>query len=800
MVTTPAPTITTHDVSGVETPAVPTGWKYRDPADVSVFLFVGGLNAQKLELGVHYSLTSTDPELNGGTVTILAGGVPLGGWPADSRLVVRRLTPRRQGTALPDIEGHKPRATERALDRQMRIAEEDRDDLALAIKVQPGETPPDPRDIVEAFNKANKDLVNTELAPTSPAVFDEPVAANVILDKPHVPERFGATPGMIEGLADATTVIQRMLDATQQDEKDKKKPLEFGAGTFVFDGAAVVDLGNYDGSVLSIRGASNNGTRLLADRLNAEGGIKIVRPFNMEHVDIRDVALCSTLTQDPDVIPDADFSAARHNNRLIWITTDLVPGAPGYGVQQDISVRLSNIHVHGIGPNSGEAHYVGVWGEAPIRIDYAWYPQIYNLQLRGIFWREFEACVFGNNQHGLLMNHCYAPEIVNPLIEGYWDRAIANIGKEVGATDADKFALRWEGGRVIGGIIAGANDGIYLSHAYGAGTTLKSPGFHVIGTHLNNRRFNFRANGHRQIIGSGVQMYTQYLPAPKAGYANPAETAPGSGVYDPATVEPLPAAWYIADGGDFDDTGSQYLEPGRYVNDDDAYCFVRLENEVTGAKITAPRLNAGGIAVRVGAGQVSRSVQMIQPQRGGVRIDSGEYAWAPMKEVVDKTAVGGRVTWEETLQGVFDKHELTSRTNDGNASPVHALVRRRADFATVANAILAYYSVEGLNKAGALKVTAALASNWIDNTAGAETSEAKLYAMVAGVLTDFLTLHGASGWVLVQRGMKLNGNVGFYGTNPVAKPSLPVAATDAASTQTLANALRSALVTLGLAG
>ena len=623
-----------------------------------------------------------------------------------------------------------------ALNRAMALAQDARRDVGRALLADFGANVPAPEDVIAAATAvANK--LDASLPATSPAVDASPYSANVILDKPHIPERFGATPAMLNGLADATAVIQRMLDATQQAEKDKLKPVEFGPGTFVFDGPAVIDLGNYDGSVLSIRGASNNGTRLLADRLNAEGGIKIVRPFNMEHVDIRDVALCSTLTQDPDVIPDADFSAARHNNRLIWITTDLVPGAPGYGVQQDISVRLSNIHVHGIGPNSGEAHYVGVWGEAPIRIDYAWYPQIYNLHLRGIFWREFEACVFGNNQHGLLMNHCYAPEIVNPLIEGYWDRAIANIGKEVGATDAEKFALRWEGGRVIGGIIAGANDGIYLSHAYGPKTTLKSPGFHVIGTHLNNRRFNFRSNGHRQIVGSGVQMHTQYLPAPKIGLANPVETHLGSGFYDPATVEPLPAAWYIDDGGDFDDTGSQYLEPGRYVSDNDAYCFYRFENEVTGAKVTAPRLNAGGIAVRVGAGQLSRSIQVTQPQRGGVRIESGEYAWAALKDVAGPGA--SKVAWAELEQTLSDKHTITSRTADINQSPVHALRRHRPDYAAPADGTLGYYSFEALNTAGSPITTMVMQSKWLNSTAGAEASGFDLFALFGGALTNFLS-------------------------------------------------------------
>jgi hypothetical protein len=44
-----------------------------------------------------------------------------------------------------------------------------------------------------------------------------------------------------------------------------------------------------------------------------------------------------------------------------------------------------------------------------------------------------------------------------------------------------------------------------------------------------------------------------------------------------------------------------------------------------------------------------------------------------------------------------------------------------------------------------------------------------------------------------------DGKVAFAGATPVTPPTLPAAATDAASTQALANALRSALIALGLA-
>ena len=40
--------------------------------------------------------------------------------------------------------------------------------------------------------------------------------------------------------------------------------------------------------------------------------------------------------------------------------------------------------------------------------------------------------------------------------------------------------------------------------------------------------------------------------------------------------------------------------------------------------------------------------------------------------------------------------------------------------------------------------------------------------------------------------------ISFYGANPIVRPTVPAAATDAATTQALANALRTALINLGL--
>lgn len=138
MTTTPRPSITTFPLSGATTGPFATGWRFAVAADVQVWVEIASEPQAPLMLGPDYSVTASDPATNGGTVQLSASVIPDGGWPSAARLILRRRTARRQATALPDIEGHKPRATERALDKQMLIAEEDRDDIDRALLLQPG--------------------------------------------------------------------------------------------------------------------------------------------------------------------------------------------------------------------------------------------------------------------------------------------------------------------------------------------------------------------------------------------------------------------------------------------------------------------------------------------------------------------------------------------------------------------------------------------------------------------------------------------------------------------------------------
>ncbi len=216
MTTTPSPTINVLVPEGTAIGPWPTGWTYADPDDVWIYIETGGEPGPDLVLDVDYTLTGSNPRENGGEVNLSPAAVPVGGWRPEgqdrTRLIVRRWTSRRQGVALPDAEGHKPRATEMALDRAMRIAEELSDQQDLAVVVPPGGVPPTAADL-EAAAQAGA------LAAAAAAVAQQ--AAGQVFDKAN-----RGLDNVATQREDASAVAVPELDWRQA---QPRRPIEFGA-------------------------------------------------------------------------------------------------------------------------------------------------------------------------------------------------------------------------------------------------------------------------------------------------------------------------------------------------------------------------------------------------------------------------------------------------------------------------------------------------------------------------------------------------------------------------------------------
>lgn len=141
MTTTPAPSIAASPLTGTATGPFPTGFKYGAAAEVRVYLELAGVRQPDLTLDTDYTVTGATPLVDGGTVTLDASVVPADGWDeeAGDRVVILRRTVKSQALALPNAEGHKPKATEAVLDKLMRAAEEGADQLERAATTPAGE-------------------------------------------------------------------------------------------------------------------------------------------------------------------------------------------------------------------------------------------------------------------------------------------------------------------------------------------------------------------------------------------------------------------------------------------------------------------------------------------------------------------------------------------------------------------------------------------------------------------------------------------------------------------------------------
>ena len=208
MTTTPIPSITTWPLTASEVGPFATSWRYGEPDDVSVVLIVGGIEGAALTRGVDYTLTASAPLVSGGTVTLSVALVPPGGW-IDAKVALKRRTTLRQSLALPDTEGHKPRATEAAFDKAMRIAQELADDQQQALRAAAGDAlaalPFDRAGRFLAFDAERQPIAALGTVPGVPAT----AAAALLLDDAtfgDMRQTLGADKG--ENVSQALTAAQ----------------------------------------------------------------------------------------------------------------------------------------------------------------------------------------------------------------------------------------------------------------------------------------------------------------------------------------------------------------------------------------------------------------------------------------------------------------------------------------------------------------------------------------------------------------------------------------------------------------
>lgn len=193
------------------------------------------------------------------------------------------------------------------------------------------------------------------------------------------------------------------------------------------------------------------------------------------------------------------------------------------------------------------------------------------------------------------------------------------------------------------------------------------------------------------------------------------------------------------------------------TNSSTAAPLVRLEQNVSGA---ADALQV--VSGTASAGQVQTRFTVAAGTAGVVWADTGQLMW---KRGIEARDPSGSVL-----------SRISARGDDGvaNPSPVHH-DRLGIEFRTYAGSGTSYWPKRIFHTGNQLKVQGSATVTGLDTAPG---------TWVDGMTFEFNT--GTA-------------RIGFFGATPVGKQTVSAAATDAATTQTLANSLRTALVNLGLA-
>ena len=136
-----AVTETVYALAGTALGPFASVWLCEDLTQLDVWLDIGtgpGLLASNL-----YTVAGVAPLTSGLNVTLLAGAIPAPGpnWPANSRVILRRVTPQNQPTSLGTAVGFNPSNYEAAIDHLDRQIQEASYAIGHTLRAPPGDYP-----------------------------------------------------------------------------------------------------------------------------------------------------------------------------------------------------------------------------------------------------------------------------------------------------------------------------------------------------------------------------------------------------------------------------------------------------------------------------------------------------------------------------------------------------------------------------------------------------------------------------------------------------------------------------------
>ncbi|MEW4371773.1 glycosyl hydrolase family 28-related protein [Paenibacillus kandeliae] len=523
-----------------------------------------------------------------------------------------------------------------------------------------------------------------------------------------------------DGVTDDSPAIQAAVNDLIQavSNGDTLYSLFFPAGRYLMNSRVSLTLPGtlstklYNG--ISIYGIGNNGSKLIAGANNADGLFKITMPTYKHFVWVRDINFVSNLDQNTGV--------SKNNGIGLWITSPNDPGKVTPGLNSDYTVIVEDCHWHSDKVDEGDAQSrSGVWYRC-LQIDFAYVPIVQRCQFRSPLDSASPTYTGSNHDAAIHMQHCYAPDIRHNTIDGYYAAACRNIGT---VTSTSQASGSWEGGFFVNNLVANALDGLVITHAFTSEPNLYEPGFHLLGNHINVRRFGTRIKYHGLIVISD-------------NYCFVAPSQPGT--------ETLPAVFYLEQATTVNIHGNQFDSTGFYNSDTNASVAIRIDGYSSGIFINGNQFNHGGVSIYNNNVQSTNTTDTPRSiiSSNNAWIGKKNSSWAQNVKYVDLTR--NMLIWEPTQNANQDQMEFTSRTTNASNSPKLVLKRLRSDYATNKTDVpLTAIGAIGLNDQGGEKEFAKIRMEATNNSNGAERGSIVFTILVNGSEQQIMKMNGFNG-------------------------------------------------------
>ncbi len=558
-----------------------------------------------------------------------------------------------------------------------------------------------------------------------------------------------------DGVADDSQAVQGAFDL-----------VEFLVGDGVFTGLVVyVPTGLYrmmsqavcqidnrpvDGVPgISVTGDGPQSSYFVADESNADGLIKLTSNFNAEVWQVYGISLLSALPAD----------SATNNGVALEISSSLSPGTPGFGSHRRRSVRIENVYIGAYANGLRDLAFDGNF-EKGIYLANKWWAYITDVYINGDTPSNMFTNFYGPRQpdpseipsegelmkyeltgrtHAIHFKDCYSPVMTEIYVNGFWRYGVKIEGRDAGVAPNDFEDFRIADSFLVGMDVAfevwhadDLSDGVHFDR-------LHEPGGAISNCHINAHTYGIRLRLHRQVVVSGVYFYT-----PR-----------GRGL---ANYEGLPSALFLDGADDITVIGCLFLEPGFYLDQDNATCGIRTAGRVT-ANIVGTTFAHGGIGIRTD-GDGEGSVTVTSSQFVGATVDD---VWATFVPRVDNAGILAEAYVERKGGDQPGSQHVVRSSGTGVGSPVRSILRsERPDYATTSDPILGDWQVAGPNASGTEVTASVIRTRLHDNADGGEVSGLDFFALGGGaqpVRVAALAGTAADGETTLLLGVQVDGGL-----------------------------------------